>query len=212
MKLRVKNFAKFQHFKDRSPPWIKLYRDILDDPDWHELDGETAKILMMLWLIASEDEGKDGNLPDSRKLCFRLRIKEPELQQAVIKLSHWVEQLDTGLISDCYQLDAPEKRREETETRSPSVIDITSEKFDEFWTAYGKPVGKKNAFAQWRKTQPNAELAEIIIEAAKIVAASTEQKFRKDPERWLRDRRWEDHATGAQPGGRAVPEFMQGAI
>ena len=29
--MRIKNWNRFQHFKDRKPPWIKLYRDILDD-------------------------------------------------------------------------------------------------------------------------------------------------------------------------------------
>ena len=39
MTYRIKGWVKFQHFKDRRPPWIKLYRDILEDPDWHDLDG-----------------------------------------------------------------------------------------------------------------------------------------------------------------------------
>jgi hypothetical protein len=29
--IRIKNWAQFQHFKDRKPPWVKLYRDLLDD-------------------------------------------------------------------------------------------------------------------------------------------------------------------------------------
>src|SRR5690606_19747530 len=29
--LTVKNFERFQHYKDRNPPWIKLYNDLLDD-------------------------------------------------------------------------------------------------------------------------------------------------------------------------------------
>jgi hypothetical protein len=33
MTYRVKDWTKFQHFKDRRPPWIKLYRDILDNRD-----------------------------------------------------------------------------------------------------------------------------------------------------------------------------------
>jgi hypothetical protein len=57
MAARVKNWKKFQHFKDRSPPWIKLYRDLLDDPDWHELSGDEAKALVMIWLVASENDG-----------------------------------------------------------------------------------------------------------------------------------------------------------
>ena len=68
----VKGWARFQHFKDRRPPWIKLYRDILDDVEWHELDPASAKALVMLWLIASENE---GNLPSIKVLAFRSRLR-----------------------------------------------------------------------------------------------------------------------------------------
>ncbi len=32
MNYRIKNWDKFQHFKNRRPPWIKLHREILDQP------------------------------------------------------------------------------------------------------------------------------------------------------------------------------------
>lgn len=118
--MRIKNFAKFQHFKDRRPPWVKLYRDILDDPDWHELDGESAKTLVMLWLIASEDENQDGNLPDAKKLSFRLRITQKQLEKVCIHLSQWLIHDDINVISDCYQVATPETETE-TETYKPEA-------------------------------------------------------------------------------------------
>ena len=111
MGYRIKGWAKFQHFKDRRPPWIKLYREILEDPDWHDLDGDTAKVLVALWLLASEDEDQEGKLPDSRRLAFRLRMSETKVTQALSKLSHWLEQDDIDLISDGYQDDAPETEK-----------------------------------------------------------------------------------------------------
>lgn len=115
--IRVKGWDKFQHFKDRRPPWIKLYRDILDDIEWHELDPVAAKCLVMLWLIASEN---DGELPDVRKLSFRLRMSETDILNVVSKLSHWLEHGDITVISERYHDDLPEKRqrREETETET----------------------------------------------------------------------------------------------
>ena len=128
--MRIKNFAKFQHFKDRRPPWVKLYRDILDDPDWHELDGESAKTLVMLWLIASEDENQDGNLPDAKKLSFRLRITQKQLEKVCINLSRWLIHDDINVISDCYQVDAPETETE-TETYKPETEkDTRAPRFD----------------------------------------------------------------------------------
>jgi hypothetical protein len=124
MKLRIRNWAKFQHFKDRRPPWVKLYRDILDDREWHRLNPSAAKVLVMLWLIASES---DGYLPDPEELAFRLRISESEINEAISKLSAWLEQVDdtcdiTGddkVISERYQDDRLETETEtETEKKS----------------------------------------------------------------------------------------------
>lgn len=136
MIFQIKGFKKFQHFKDRKPPWIKLYRDLLDDLEWHELDPKSAKVLVMLWLIASESEGV---LPDTKKLSFRLRISEKDVISSCNSLSHWLEQVDINAISTRYQdvsvadesqtatdtpryqLDAPERAGEETETEREKI-------------------------------------------------------------------------------------------
>lgn len=118
MRYAVKNWKKFQHFKDRRPPWIKLYRDLLDDREWFKLDPSAAKLLVMLWLIASDNEGL---LPELDDMVFRLRTTETELESNLSKLSHWLEQVDItsditcdiNPISARYQDDAPEERREE---------------------------------------------------------------------------------------------------
>jgi len=112
--MKIKNWSKFQHFKDRKPPWVKLYRDILDDIEWHELDATASKVLVMCWLIASED---DGNLPNTKTLAFRLRMSEKQTLECLNKLSHWLEQDDIGVISAGYQDDLLETETEtETET------------------------------------------------------------------------------------------------
>src|ERR1035437_8598213 len=96
MTLRIKGWERFQHFKDRKPPWIKLYRDILDDLQWHELSGDDAKMLVMLWLIGSEN---DGSLPTEKELAFRLRTAEKSIKSSVSRLSHWLIQDDINAIS-----------------------------------------------------------------------------------------------------------------
>lgn len=124
MSYRIKGWAKFQHFKDRRPPWIKLYREILEDPDWHDLDGDTAKVLVALWLLASEDEDQEGKLPEARRLAFRLRMSETKVTQALSKLSHWLEQDDINVISDGHQDDAPETEKrqiKETDKRQSNT-------------------------------------------------------------------------------------------
>ena len=122
MALKVKNWHKFQHFKDRKPPWIKLYRDILDDIFFHELDGDSAKVLFMLWLIASEN---DGILPSNKELSFRLRMNLKSMNSCISKLSHWLIQDDISLISDISAISAGyQDNRLETETETETETDI----------------------------------------------------------------------------------------
>lgn len=107
--MKIKNWSKFQHFKDRKPPWVKLYRDVLDDMEWYELDPLASKVLVMCWLIASED---DGRLPNIKTLAFRLRMSEKQTFDCINKLEHWLEQDDIVLISEEYQPDSLETEKE----------------------------------------------------------------------------------------------------
>jgi hypothetical protein len=55
---RVKNFERFQHYKDRAPPWIKLYNELLDDYEFGLLPDATKMHLVAIWLLASRSENK----------------------------------------------------------------------------------------------------------------------------------------------------------
>ena len=118
--MKIKNWSQFQHFKDRRPPWIKLYRDLLDDIEWHELDPKASKVLVMLWLIASENE---GILPDAKRLAFRLRMSEKDVDNVISKLSHWLEQDDIKAISERHQHDRLETETE-TETERETELSV----------------------------------------------------------------------------------------
>ncbi len=134
--MKIKNWTKFQHFKDRKPPWVKLYRDVLDDMEWYELDPLASKVLVMCWLIASEDEGR---LPNTKTLAFRLRMTEKQTLDCLNKLSHWLEQDDIDLISEQYQTDSLETEREtetKKETKSDTAIVLPDWMPLETWQAF----------------------------------------------------------------------------
>lgn len=122
MALRIKDWNKFQHFKDRRPPWIKLYRDILDDVRWHELDGDAAKLLVMLWVLASET---DGYLPDIKTISFRLRRSIEDIQRLICGLDHWLEQVDTA--GDISVISLARSREEEKEKEKEEETETETE-------------------------------------------------------------------------------------
>jgi hypothetical protein len=84
--LRVPDWSGFQHYKDRTPPWLKLPRRLIDDVNYHGLSAEAAKCLMLIWIVASDTRSDDGRLPDSKALAFRLRVSQRDLELIVGEL------------------------------------------------------------------------------------------------------------------------------
>ena len=190
MTIRIRNWSKHQHFKDRTPPWIKLYRDILDDPDWHALSGDDAKLLVGLWLVASEDETRTGALPDVRRLAFRLRISEAVLNQGLNGLSHWLEHDDISAISPRYRGDAPETETEregegegEADSLSPQSGDVPSCPQTEIVALYHALLPANPRMKVWDGSR----------------AASLKARWREDPKRQSLDywRRFFEHVSAS---------------
>ena len=111
--LHIKNWSKFQHYKDRHPPWIKLYRSLLTDYTFAELPDKSKLDLVLLWLLASDHEGM---IPDDadflrRKLSISRR---PKLE--ILKKQGFLTENASSIVDT-------EKRREEKrrEERSKPV-------------------------------------------------------------------------------------------
>ena len=127
MVLKPKNWEKFQHYRDRCPPWIKLHRHLLNDRAYMNLPLASKAIAPLLWLLASES--KDGSFDAaSEELAFRLRIASKDIEQGLKPL------IDNGFFVDarnmlapCYQLAIPETERE-TETERDKKKKIINER------------------------------------------------------------------------------------
>jgi hypothetical protein len=64
----IKNWWKFQHYKDRHPPWLKLHRGFFTDPAVQSLSIIDRYHLLELWVAASELE---GSLPVATPMLAR---------------------------------------------------------------------------------------------------------------------------------------------
>ena len=123
MLLQPKNWAVFQHYKDRCPPWIKLHRDLLNDRVYMRLPIASKAIAPMLWLLASESkEGVfDGSLDE---LVFRLHITEKEYRDGVKPLiDNDFFNVVSGVLAERLHDAIPETETEtETETKKKATI------------------------------------------------------------------------------------------
>jgi hypothetical protein len=193
--MRIKDWHKFQHFKDRRPPWIKLYRELLDDPEWHELDAFAAKCLTMIWLVASE---YDGEIPPLKKLAFRLRISEERMTRVLGELSHWIENSGDGVISDQYYSDAPDTEGEtETETEGETE-NARKDDFETFWKAYPRKASKGQARKAYIAALKRGIGADVLLAGARRYASDTKRDpdFTKHAATWINGECWLDEPLG----------------
>jgi hypothetical protein len=113
--VKIRNWERFQHYKHRKPPWIKLYRELLEDPDWMAQPDSAKALLMELWMVASDTD--DGSLPDLNALAWRLRRNSNSLADALVSINAKFIVGASEALACCKQDAIPEKRREETEER-----------------------------------------------------------------------------------------------
>lgn len=91
-------------------------------------------------------------------------------------------------------------------TREQPSKTLAERRFDEFWAAYPKKVGKKAARSSWNKIKPDAELHDKIMTAIGR-ARVTDQwqrengRFIPNPTTWLNQGRWDDEYEEGVPNG-----------
>jgi len=77
--------------------------------------------------------------------------------------------------------------------------------FDQFWNMYEKKVGRTKAEVAWKRLKPDQRV--LAVEQMGNHKNGKERQFWKDPERYLRDRRWEDQPPVTQAPQRSAPRI-----
>jgi len=117
----VKNFVEFQHYKDRAPPWIKLYNNLLDDYEFGCLQDASKLHLVLIWLLASRMNNRIPADPDW--IGQRINANSP-VQLTPLFNSGFIimEQPASNLLATRLQLARPEREGEtETETENTTL-------------------------------------------------------------------------------------------
>jgi len=205
--LRFRNWSRFQHYANRAPPWIKLHRSLVDDEQYHALSGDGGKYLPLAWIIASES---NGELPDSKRLAFRLRVSEAKAQTLVAEWSCWlIDDAASTALADSKQCINGMQHNPSTLTLPSSSVSEggtggVNEGFERFWAAWPRHHRKTNraeCLRRWRSCGLEAHTADIL---AGIEAWKSSRDWLKDggqyipaPLVWLNQERWTaDFAPG----------------
>lgn len=82
MKITTCRWADFQHYKYRRPPWIRLHRTLLENPQFQRLQVASKALAPMLWLLASEStNGEIEGKPED--VAYRLRMSVADFAGAL---------------------------------------------------------------------------------------------------------------------------------
>jgi len=171
MLLQPKNWAVFQHYKDRCPPWIKLHRDLLNDRVFMRLPIASKAIAPMLWLLASES--KDGVFDGSLdELVFRLHITEKEYQAGVKPLiDNDFFIIASGVLAERLQDALPEREGEtekETEAKREKATSIAC-----------PPDVEQQIWDDWKQLRKakKAPVTETVVNSARKEASKANMSF-----------------------------------
>jgi hypothetical protein len=82
--IAIRNWRKFQHYKDRRPPWVKLHVEILDDYEFGSLPVASRLAGLLLLALAAR---RDNKLPDNpARLAMQLDMTPAQMRRALSDL------------------------------------------------------------------------------------------------------------------------------
>ena len=111
--IQVVNLERYQHYKNRNPPWVKWYTHCLDDSEFAELDDATKWLAVGLVMLASRCSNRIKS--DSKWIQNRLGMhSEPNLK--ALRRTGFLASIPRAkrLLRD--------RDREETETETENVL------------------------------------------------------------------------------------------
>jgi hypothetical protein len=208
----VKNFERFQHYKDRSPPWIKLYNELLDDYEFGRLPDASKMHLIAIWLLASRSENK---IPYDPAWVARRINANTKVDLTLLACSGFIvvdqtlpstEQDASKPIADCLSREREEgetEQRREEEKDTPLRSDDWPKDFgDLFWKAFPRKTEKLSAMKKLAVIRKSGivTFADLMAGVKRYAEATktTEQRYVKHPTTWLNAGCWADEL---QTGG-----------
>jgi hypothetical protein len=223
----VVNFERFQHYRERTPPWIKLYNELLDDYAFGQLPDAAKLHLVLIWLLASRS---NNCLPfDPRWIAKRISATE-KVDLTRLLSSGFIQARDSEPLASCLQDARPEREGEEeteTEAETDSSADADAgppasgfsgksgkknypEEFEEFWRAYpiDPLMSKSKALEKWRRLSAEDRAAAMRAVPGFRAHCSKDPTYRPvHAERFLSQRRFdgfnaEDDKRGAAEASR----------
>lgn len=203
-KLRIKNWDKYQHYKDRNPTWFKLHKSMITSRDWVMLDNDGRALMIALMMMACQFE--DALIPYDEEYVCRVAYFEKVDFKPLINLgflevvSNDTEPYQTVPNGTWYVSDSVSDSVSKKEIVKEKVSRETLPKeFLEFWDKFPKQrAGSQvKAHRAWLESIRRGAGCDEIISGCLTYAQSEEvhRGFAKGCAAWLNDDRWKNDYT-----------------
>lgn len=125
--LSIKNFEKYQHYKHRNPPWIRLYGSLFQDPDFIRLPIKARYLYVGLLPLCARYENR---VPlDCNWIAHMLAMDAKEIDLTPLYRSgfllasrkHVASMLSENAPSDSDNSDSDNSDNSDTGQRGPAV-------------------------------------------------------------------------------------------
>ena len=202
--LTVKNWNRFQHYKNRKPPWIKFYTEVIEEfddagnaNDIFALSDSAKLTLLLAWLLASHF---GGHLPDRNSAWFRQRLGIEGVNLKELMAKGFIDASNDASSGTPSALAAEIEGEIEKDSCSPAVN--FSDDFLAFWQTYPKKKKKGDAWKAWKQVRKSLPPAEDLLESVRLHIASWDWRknggeFIPLPATYLRSQSWEDEMPHA---------------
>ena len=174
----IRRWRDFQHYRHRSPPWVKLHVDILTSDDWVLL-ADVSKLLMVTCMVVAARY--DGRVPADPEYLKRVAYldKRPDLTPLIdcgflVKL-----QAPASVVQATASPETETETETETESERKKVLSLLRPKRNGIydaafaalwkgWRPHKTPKGsKKLAVEKWRSHVVAAQVdPRVALEAA----------------------------------------------
>lgn len=123
--LIVRNWERYQHYKNRRPIWIKFYVELLDDMELRKLPITTRLLWDQLLLLAAKSDNRILN--DSEEIARSTRIPHEATANGIQELleGRWLRQVRSKrhaskMLANRYQVATPEAETEKEQKQNRS--------------------------------------------------------------------------------------------
>jgi hypothetical protein len=157
---RVRNWEKFQHYKDRNPPWVKLYTSWPEDYEWSQWSDASKLLAVCILMLASRSGNRIPLDPKWMQQRFSLQ-RPPDLAPLIaVQFLEEIQELQTPeqnastLLADCKhdaslralareEESREEERRDRGETEgagAPGLDAVAWERWRDYREQIRKPI------------------------------------------------------------------------